>query len=244
VTIFKKFIEALRTPNKPTQAIPVYPTGILGLDKALQGGYKGGTIIELYGEPSSAKTTLALLGAKVVTNLGYKALYISSEDTYYDWWVYNIGINTKNFHEIKETNLKVIYNIIVKALKFYTNVKYIVIDSLSSTIMENESHLTLSKYAAFMFRNISCLLKKNNAILIIINQFRKMSNKYIMTTANTPLKVFAYARIRTSIIDEIFDNNGIPIGIKVNLSVNTKNVDKVNVIYSLYFKSKQGGTSI
>jgi recombination protein RecA len=65
-------------PPGPPAALP---TGLIALDLALgRGGFPRGEIIEIYGQPSSGKTTLALHTAAEAQLLGLTCLYLDLEE--------------------------------------------------------------------------------------------------------------------------------------------------------------------
>jgi len=82
---------------KKDQIVQPLPSGILSLDKAMGvGGYPKGRIIEIFGEESSGKTTIALHAvAQTQKNKGYVA-YIDVEQALDPQYADDIGVNWKN----------------------------------------------------------------------------------------------------------------------------------------------------
>ncbi len=60
----------------------IIPTGCVGLDRLLKGGFRRGTVVLLYGEASTGKTTTAIQTAVSATNLGLKVLYVDADHSF------------------------------------------------------------------------------------------------------------------------------------------------------------------
>ena len=59
----------------------VVPTGCLAIDELLDGGLEAGTVLLVYGEAETGKTTLALQLAVSCASMGHKALFVDCEGT-------------------------------------------------------------------------------------------------------------------------------------------------------------------
>ncbi len=76
---------------------PIIHSGSYALDDSLScGGYPKGRIIQLYGEPSSGKSLMAMLAIKEAQKESKKAmqLFIDAEQTASPDWMYQLGIDT------------------------------------------------------------------------------------------------------------------------------------------------------
>lgn len=72
------------------------PTGIATVDWALGGGFIQGGIIELYGPPSSGKSTLALKAMALAQKQGKVCAYIDIEDAFDSQWAEKNGIDNES----------------------------------------------------------------------------------------------------------------------------------------------------
>jgi len=63
-------------------AFPFHGTGSSAIDGLLGGGYRAGTLTELFGRSSSGKTQLAMQAALVAARDGMKSLYIDTEGAF------------------------------------------------------------------------------------------------------------------------------------------------------------------
>jgi len=61
---------------------PRIPTGCNAIDGILEGGLPPGSVTLMYGEAETGKTTLAIQCAVNVARLGYKTLFIDSDNTF------------------------------------------------------------------------------------------------------------------------------------------------------------------
>jgi len=81
-----------------TQKTPVIPTGSLLLDEALSsGGYPCGRLIQLYGNPGSGKTMLAMIGIANAQKVSptSRQVFIDAEQTFSSTWAAQLGVDTK-----------------------------------------------------------------------------------------------------------------------------------------------------
>jgi len=61
---------------------PFYSTGSASIDKLLGGGYRAGTLSELFGRSNSGKTQLAMQAALVAARDGMRSLYVDTEGAF------------------------------------------------------------------------------------------------------------------------------------------------------------------
>ena len=76
--------------------VELIPSGTLGLDIALGGGYPKGRIIEIYGPESSGKTTLTLHAIAEVQKKGGTAAFIDAEHALDPAYAKKLGVDTEN----------------------------------------------------------------------------------------------------------------------------------------------------
>ena len=100
------------------------PTGIITLDLALGGGIPlNGSIIEVYGEESSGKTTLSYRFCKRCTEQdGGYVTWVDSETSYDDAWAQIQGVNTERLIPYRPTHMEAGIKIIVEDIKRYKDV--------------------------------------------------------------------------------------------------------------------------
>jgi len=67
---------------KRVSSFPCHSTGSSSMDRLLGGGYRAGTLTELFGRSNSGKTQLAMQAALVAARDGHKSLYIDTEGAF------------------------------------------------------------------------------------------------------------------------------------------------------------------
>lgn len=200
-----KFIETLdELVAKPSV---VYSTGSLGLDYVISaplGGMEGGKLLEIYGDYSTGKTTIAIqLCANVIAN-GKKALFIDAEKAFQKNIPINMGINTPEnigmFNVMSKGDPREQANLLTKLLP--TNeIGIVVLDSLPAWSPQPEGKkneadpdITRPKMAekASFLSNIIPTLNDYcfdaNCIFVILNQVRANMSGYGADTKRYEVK--------------------------------------------------------
>lgn len=67
---------------KKTASFPTFSTGSAALDRLLEGGYRGGHVVEVLGRSNAGKTQLAMQAVLCAARRGKKALFIDTEGTF------------------------------------------------------------------------------------------------------------------------------------------------------------------
>jgi RecA/RadA recombinase len=67
---------------KKTASFPTFSSGSMTLDGLLEGGYRGGRVVELHGRSNTGKTQLAMQAALCAAQRGRKVLFIDTEGTF------------------------------------------------------------------------------------------------------------------------------------------------------------------
>src|SRR5471032_2649921 len=87
----------MRLGDEVRAPIEVIPTGSIALDVALGiGGLPRGRIVEIFGNESSGKTTLALHAVANAQKLGGVAAYIDAEHALDPTWAKRIGVDLES----------------------------------------------------------------------------------------------------------------------------------------------------
>ncbi|MGD0478106.1 MAG: ATPase domain-containing protein [Nitrososphaerales archaeon] len=67
---------------KKTASFPTFSSGSVNLDGLLEGGYRGGRVVEIHGRSNTGKTQLAMQAVLCASRRGKKALFIDTEGTF------------------------------------------------------------------------------------------------------------------------------------------------------------------
>jgi recombination protein RecA len=234
--IRKQFGEGsiMKLGEKINQQIEVVPTGSISLDIALGvGGIPRGRIIEIYGQESSGKTTLALHMIAEVQKLGGVAAFIDAEHALDPSYAKKIGVQIENLlisqPDTGEQALE-----ICDALVKSGEVDMIVIDSVAALVPKAEidgdmgdSHIGLqARLMSQALRKLTASISKTNSIVIFINQIRMKINTVPFgnpetTPGGVALKFYSSVRINVKKVDSVKDGedytgNNIKVTIKKN----------------------------
>jgi recombination protein RecA len=187
--------------------VEAIPTGALPLDLALGiGGIPKGRIIELYGNESSGKTTLALHIIAEAQKLDGIAAFIDAEHALDPKYAKNLGVNIDNLlisqPDSGEEALE-----IGEALVRSNAVDLVVIDSVAALVPKAElegdmgdSHMGLqARLMSQAMRKLSGAISKSKAAVVFINQIREKIGVMFGNPETTPggraLKFYSSVRI-------------------------------------------------
>lgn len=171
---------SLRFAAKPDYE--VVSTGSLTLDRALGcGGYIKGRITEMWGQPSSGKTTLALIAAGNAQRDDPSRLagFIDVEQTFDGDWAKALGVNLDALHVVRPSLAEDVADIMKMMLdsKLYS---IIILDSIGAMLPKEElekdagqvSVGTIAKVITRMVKICALLSQQSNTAVVIINQVR------------------------------------------------------------------------
>lgn len=207
-------------------------TGCLSLDYVLGGGLPTGRIIEVYGEPSSGKTVMALFMIREIQKRGGKAAFIDCENSFSVNFAEKIGVDVKKLIFSQAVCAEDVLNIVDSLVK--TNeLDLIVVDSVASMVPRKElegevGDVQMALVARIMsqaLRMITGIAAKTKTSLIFLNQTRQKIGIYYgnpnTTGGGKALKFYASIRIEVKKGKTIKEDNEI-IGNLVKLEA-TKN---------------------
>lgn len=204
--------------------VDVVPTGSISMDQALGiGGMPRGRLIEIFGQESSGKTTLALHVIAEAQKKGEICAFIDAENALDPDYARRIGVNIDELlisqPDSGEQALQ-----IAEALVKTGNVAVIVIDSVAALTPRAEiegeigdQHIGLqARLMSSALRKLSGIISKTKTIVIFLNQTRMKIGLVFGNPEITPgglaLKFYSSVRInltRTAQIksgDEIIGN--------------------------------------
>lgn len=210
--------------------VEVIPTGSFHLDDATGiGGFPKGRIVEIFGNESSGKTTIALQVIKECINNNMKAAYIDAEQTLDAPYLKSLGIDLEKLLIAKPETGEQAFSIIDALVK--TNlIDLIVVDSVAALIPQSELNAGIEEqnigaHARLMSKGIRMIhanIAKSNVCVVFINQLREkvgvMFGNPEITTGGRALKFFSSLRldVRKS---ELLKNGSDILGIKSKVTV-------------------------
>ena len=199
----------------PQMAVETIPTGSLTLDLALGiGGVPRGRVVEIYGNESSGKTTLAKHIVAEAQKLGGMAAFIDAEHALDIRYAQALGVNMDKLlihqPDTGEQALDVA-EILVRS----GGVDVIVIDSVAALVPRAEiegemgdSHVGLqARLMSQALRKLTSVINRSGTCLIFINQIRQkigvMYGNPETTTGGLALKFYSSIRIEVRRIGNI-----------------------------------------
>ncbi|HOU53321.1 MAG TPA: recombinase RecA [Myxococcota bacterium] len=216
----KGSIMRLKEGEVAVGTVPVIPTGSLGLDLALgTGGYPKGRVVEIYGQESSGKTTLALLAIAEAQKKGGLAVFIDAEHALDVQYARRLGVKVDDLllaqPDTGEQALE-----IAETLVRTNAVDVVVVDSVAALVPKAElegemgdSHVGLqARLMSQALRKLAGVLSKSNTCMIFINQIRMkigvMYGNPETTTGGNALKFYASVRLEVRRGQTIKDGDG------------------------------------
>jgi recombination protein RecA len=211
-------------------------TGSLGLDIILGGGIREGTILELYGRPSSGKSSIALYMAAEAQNAGKRVVYFDVEHA-----LKPALLKTINKLDIKELKIsrpeyaEQTCDIMENYIKSGESV-FLVLDSIAALVQEKEAEaehqqetmMGVSKLMSKTLRKLTGPCARSNSVICYINQLREKPTMYGNPEIRPGGRALGFHAtyeidIRTKgTKDFILDDNGNIIGHNITAKI-TKN---------------------
>lgn len=209
----------------------VISTGCIALDDAIGiGGLPCGRMIEIYGQESSGKTTLAIHIIAEAQKLGGRCAIIDTEQAFDAEYAENLNVDLNRL-EISQPDYGEQALEITERLIESKNFRVIVVDSVAALIPKRElegeaGDSAMGKQAWLMSqacRKMVASVAKTNTMLIWINQLRSkigvmpFQNPWV-TTAGNALKFFCSVRLDIASIGKIKDGEEV-IGNRTKVKV-------------------------
>lgn len=214
------------------ESISVIKSGSIGLDLALGvGGYPRGRIVEIYGQESSGKTTLAIHAIAEVQKEGGIAAIIDAEHAFDPTYATNLGVDINQLWISQPDNGEQALDIAEQLIRSGA-VDLVVVDSVAALTPKKEiegdmgdSNVGLqARLMSQALRKITGAVSKSNTTCIFINQLREKigsgpySGPSEVTTGGNALKFYASVRLevrKSSAIKEGEDIFGHLVRVRV-----------------------------
>lgn len=193
--------------NSDRIKIKSMPSGCLSLDRVFGcGGMPRGRMIEVFGQESSGKSTLAMFIAANVQKSGGKVVWIDAEYSFSKDYAEKVGVDVSKLIISQPTTGEEGLDTVAK-MASTGEIDLIVLDSVAALIPETElgkelNQETMALAARMMSKAMRMLaghLAKTNTAVIFINQIREKVGVFFGNKNVTPggkaLKFFASVRL-------------------------------------------------
>lgn len=175
---YKSFIKSASAVS----AMKFFPFSLLSLNLAIGDvrGIRGGRLIQLIGNPSSGKSTLALDLIANAQKAGVKCAYVDFERTFDPEYSKVLGVDLDNLQMVKpdfaEQGLEITELLIKEG-----GVQLVVIDSIPAAVPSTESEkgygdsekmAVAAGYITRFCRRVVPIVDNYNALIVVLNQYR------------------------------------------------------------------------
>lgn len=208
----------------------VISTGSINLDNVLSvGGFPKGRIIEIYGNESSGKTTIAMQTVAECQKAGGRVAYIDAENAIDLNYVKKIGVDVDKLLLAQPESGEQAFTIMDSLIKT-DQIDLIVVDSVAALIPQSELdgevfEQNIGAHARLMSKGLRMVqnsISKHNVCVIFINQLREkvgvMFGNPEITTGGRALKFFSTMRLEVKKAELLKEGNEA-IGIKSKVTI-------------------------
>ncbi len=205
-------------------------SGSISLDNALTiGGFPKGRIIEIFGNESSGKTTIAMQTVAECQKSGGKVAYIDAENAIDINYIKTLGVDIDKLLLAQPDSGEQAFTIIDALIKT-GQIDLIVVDSVAALIPQSELDgevfdQNIGAHARLMskgLRMIQSSVSKHNVCVIFINQLREkvgvMFGNPEVTTGGRALKFYSSMRLEVK-KSELIKSGNDAIGIKSKITI-------------------------
>lgn len=220
----------MRFGDKKIEKMEAISTGSLALDTALGiGGFPEGRIVEISGEESSGKTTLALHVIAEAQKKGGVCAFVDAEHALDVKYAKKIGVDVANLlisqPDSGEQALEIVDSLVRSGV-----IKCIVVDSVAALVpkvelegdMESVQMGTQARLMSKALRKLTGSISKTGCLVIFINQVRQKIGVIFgdpeTTTGGVALKFYSSVRIKVKPLTMIKKDDKV-IGREVALRV-------------------------
>ncbi|MDX9866619.1 MAG: recombinase RecA [Kiritimatiellia bacterium] len=211
--------------------IPVIPTGAFSLDLALGvGGLPRGRVVEVYGQESSGKTTLALHIIANAQKSGGLAAFVDAEHAMDPNYARRIGVNLDDLLVSQPNSGEEALTITEQLVKSGA-LDVVVVDSVAALAPQAEldgnmgdSHMGLqARLMSQAMRKLTSAISQTKTLCLFTNQVRDKIGVMFGNPETTPggkaLKFYASVRLQVQRIGAIKDPTGAVIGNRTRVKV-------------------------
>ena len=224
-------LSIMRLGDAAQHEIPVISTGALSLDLALGvGGLPRGRIVEVYGQESSGKTTLALHVVANAQKAGGMAAFVDAEHALDPAYARKIGVNLDDLLVSQPNSGEEALTITEQLVKSGA-LDVVVVDSVAALTPQAEidgnmgdSHMGLqARLMSQAMRKLTSVIAQTKTLCIFTNQVREKIGVMFGNPETTPggkaLKFYASCRLQVQRIGQVKDTSNAVVGNRTRVKV-------------------------
>ena len=217
------------------EPIEYIPSGFKTLNKVLGGGYPMGRIVEMYGNESGGKTTLALNAMAEAQKMGLNVCFIDAEHSYSKNYSATQGIDNKSLILLSPDSGEQVMDSI-DILSKSGKMGLVVVDSVANLVpiaelekpMDKESMGLQARMMSKGLRKITGIASKNKVTIIFINQLREKIGVMFANPEVTPggkaLKFYSSIRLSVRSTERLKDKDNAEYGFKMSVKIEKSKV--------------------
>ncbi len=227
--INKRFGQGTIITNETIPDIEKISCGCFSIDRALGGGWGKGRVIEIFGKPSSGKTTLLLETIAAVQKSGGRAAFIDAEHAFDPTYAKILGVDVDSLLFVQPNCGEEAIDVII----MLTNsgiVDFIVVDSVAALVPKAEiegdtADQNMGLHARLMskaMRTLTGPTSKTKTTVAFINQMRSkivMFGPTSITTGGHALTFYASQRVELISKGKLKDSNDNVFGVETLVKV-------------------------
>ncbi len=207
--------------DEPPAPLVGVPSGSVGLDRALGiGGYPRGRVVEIYGQESSGKTTLALHAIAAAQAAGGAAAFIDAEHALDVGYAKRLGVRIDELL-ISQPDTGEQALDITEGLVRSGGIDLVVVDSVAALVPRAEiegemgdQHMGLqARLMSQALRKLTGVVSKTGSTIVFINQIRMKIGVVFgnpeTTTGGHALKFYASVRLDVRRIGQVKDGEQV-----------------------------------
>ena len=203
--------------KRPEMEVEVLSSGFFTIDKALGvGGFPRGRIVEIYGQESSGKTTLAIhLIAETQKMEGSKCAFVDVEHAFDPLYAKKLGVNPDELL-ISQPDFGEQALDIVEMLVRSGAIDLVVVDSVAALVpkveidgdMDDQQMGVQARLMSKALRKLTGIISKTKCTVVFINQLRAKIGgmgygPQETTTGGTALKFYASIRVEVKRVGQL-----------------------------------------
>jgi len=223
----------MRLGDAPSgDGIPSFPSGSIGIDKALGiGGYPRGRLVEIYGPESSGKTTLTLHAIAEIQRTGGIAAFIDAEHALDVGYARRLGVDVDQLLVAQPDHGEQALSI-ANTLIGSGAVDLVVIDSVAALVPKAELDGEVGDHQVGLqarlmskaMRMLTGVTHRTGATVVFINQIRHKIGVQFgspeTTTGGNALKFYASVRLDVRRVSQIkVGGQDEPVGARTRVRV-------------------------
>jgi len=199
--------------------VEVIPTNCYSLDRVFGcGGFPRGRIIDIAGNESSGKSTLAMYIVSQVQKNGGKAAWVDAEMCFTTEYAQKLGVDTKNLLLMRPDSGEQALDMVEKLVNT-RELDIIVVDSTAALVPEKElkgeiSDANIALQARLMskgLRMITAVASRSKTTIVFISQVRNKIGMFVgpstTTTGGKALLFFSSVRLKVEKIKTLKRNS-------------------------------------